>query len=66
MSQLNLVKAYIADMDDDEFTQFRDWYFEFDRVRVAADPDTGRLGNLIAEVLQENQSEVLRISDARA
>lgn len=65
MSQLTVIKAYVADLDDDEFAIFRDWFVEFERLRLEADPNGSKLGALISEVLAENQAVASMSPEAR-
>jgi hypothetical protein len=60
MTQVELLKQHIVELDDDSFSKLRDWLIEFDQTRwdkkLEADSKAGKLDFLINEALTEHKA----------
>ncbi|MGB5772884.1 MAG: hypothetical protein WBM32_23895 [Crocosphaera sp.] len=60
MTQIELLKQHIVELDDDSFAQLRDWLIEFDQTRwdkqLEADSNAGKLDFLINAALAEHEA----------
>ncbi|ACK67759.1 conserved hypothetical protein [Rippkaea orientalis PCC 8801] len=60
MTQVELLKQHIVELDDDSFSKLRDWLIEFDQARwdkkLEADSNSGKLDFLINEALAEHKA----------
>jgi hypothetical protein len=60
MTQIELLKQHIVELDDDSFSQLRDWLIEFDQTRwdkqLEADSNAGKLDFLINAALAEHEA----------
>ena len=59
MTQIELLKQNIIELDDDSFSQLRDWLIELDQTRwdkqIETDSNTGKLDFLINAALAEHE-----------
>ena len=64
MIQIELLEQYIAELDDNSFSELRDWFIEFDQVRwdkkLEADSNSGKLDFLINAALAEYEAGLTR------
>ncbi len=59
MTQIELLKQNIIELDDDSFSQLRDWLIELDQTRwdkqIETDSNRGKLDFLINAALAEHE-----------
>ncbi len=60
MTKIELLKQNIIELDDDSFSQLRDWLIELDQTRwdkqIETDSNTGKLDFLINAALAEHEA----------
>ena len=60
MTQIELLKQNIIELDDDSFSQLRDWLIELDQTRwdkqIETDSNAGKLDFLINAALAEHEA----------
>ncbi len=60
MTQIELLKQNIIELDDDSFSQLRDWLIELDQTRwdkqIETDSNAGKLDFLINTALAEHEA----------
>jgi len=64
MTQVELLEQHIAELDDDSFSKFREWFIEFEETRwdkqLEADSNAGKLDFLINAALAEHEAGLTR------
>jgi hypothetical protein len=60
MIQVETLEKHIAELDDDSFAKFREWFTEFEQTRwdkqLETDSNAGKLDFLIDQALAEHQA----------
>ncbi len=60
MTQIELLKRNIIELDNDAFSELRDWLIELDQIRwdkqIETDSNTGKLDFLINAALTEHEA----------
>ncbi len=60
MTQVELLEQHIAELDDNSFSELREWFIEFEQARwdkqLEADSNAGKLDFLINAALAEHEA----------